>query len=208
MTVMKISNAYLIGMRAFSYFHYIELSVEHPWEFICTGNHFSYLSFINHLQTRGVIWNHMKLHNETSIPQRSSIYSGMFSINGHLYSNSKLVFIKLIWKMCDEKLFDIISCFGMTPLQCFVTADGAFDRYGKLHAQKNFRLWKTDSYNNRPGWEPNLFDAMNICQRSNLKPISFEKHRNYNPWSRPSDKVRHILDSESLYCKFLNNINI
>jgi hypothetical protein len=88
MTVMKISNAYLIGMRAFSYFHYIELSVEHPWEFICTGNHFSYLSFINHLQTRGVIWNHMKLHNETSIP-RCSIFDDKY--NDLPFSNGPLL---------------------------------------------------------------------------------------------------------------------
>lgn len=208
MRIMEMTGAHLIGTRAFSYFHHVQVSSQDPWEFMCTGNPFCYLSFIDHLESQGVVWDHIKSHLESDDNSGISLDHGMFSISGHMYSNSKLIHIKLIWKIGNDNIFDMVSDFGMTPLQCFITADGAFDRYGKLHAQKRFRLWKKTSYNNRPGWEPSLFGAMNVCQNHNFKPISFETHRNYSPWSRPSDRMRYITDTESMYSKFKPSMNL
>lgn len=208
MRIMEMTGVHLIGMKAFSYFHYMEQNYLHPWQFICTGNPFYYLSFIDHLESRGVMWDHIKSHSEYDGDNRIGLDRSMFSITGHVYSNSKLIFIELIWKIGDENVFNIISDFGMTPLQCFITADGAFDRYGKLHAQKKFRLWKKSTHNNSPGWEPSLFGAMNVCQDHDFKPISFETHRNYNPWSRPLDRARHLTDGESMYSKFKSSTNL
>jgi hypothetical protein len=197
MNLMRMTRCMLIGIRAFSFFHHINVKSHHPWEFMCHSDVLCWLPFIDHLESRGMEWDPIK-HSEP-IPHcilRAS------SISGWIFSNGKRVKVSLTW--ITEGIGNIetvIDRFAMTPLQCVITGHEAIDPYGHLHSKKMYRLWEQSPFGDIP-WLPNPFEAMNICEQVSMKPVTYEVHRRHDAYTRFRMCIRMFYEHDSIHINF------
>lgn len=200
--LLRITKIQLIGIRAFSFFHHVNIKTEHPWHFMSPRGAIHWIAFIDHLESCGVEW------SEIESCKRQFAMGGeahcLSSINGSLISHGRIIHINLVWHNIDRQQFSrCITEFGMTPLQCIVSGHEAIDPYGKLHSQKKYRLWQEDSTGQQRSMYPNVFEGINFCHESFMEPISHDTHREYNPYKRFKRFMRLFADeSESMSTKF------
>jgi hypothetical protein len=179
MELMKMTRTMLIGIRAFSYFHHVNIKSSHPWEFMCRGDILCWMPFVDHLAKQGMEWGPIKQSSDTS-----SLSTKTSSILGWIFSNGKRVPIRLTWLVAERLPMEtIIDAFGMTPLQCVITGHEAIDPYGELHSRRKYRLWEEERYNNSEHF-PDVFEAMNMCHNASIEPIGHDAHRKYDPYRR------------------------
>lgn len=193
MVLMKATNTCLVGKRAFSYFHGIKVADIYPWQFMCPNSASCWATFIGHLEEKGVDW--------SPIRDSGSMGDNHRSIEGSLYSNSKIVTISLNWNMRGSIMCPMTE-FETTALQCVITADKAFDPYGKLHAQGKYRLWKKKLPKRTTNVLPSTIEAMNFCDTISMQPISFDEHRQPDPHKQFEPLQRNFSDSECLVAEF------
>jgi hypothetical protein len=197
MDLMRMTRAMLIGIRAFSYFHHVSIKSSHPWEFICPGDVLCWLPFIDHLESKGTEWDSIKQSSDRSI-----FLGEASSILGWIFSNGKRVPIQLTWMVTGRSQIEtILDSFGMTPLQCAITGYEAIDPYGSLHSKKRYRLWQA-SNDEDCEYFPNVFEAMNICESSSIKPVSHDVHRNHDPYTRFRSSTRLYSEQDSIFINF------
>lgn len=202
--LMKITHTFLIGIRAFSYFHSIDVQPDCVWQFICPHNPKYRASFMYYLANNGVKWNKVNSTDKRRLRiDNRNEFVHVNTIDGHLFSNGRRLYIKLIWPMNNNfTIFEVLQTFGMTPLQCLVGGYQAVDPYGKLHAQHKYRLWGYPQDHSPDKVSPNLFTAMDYCRLSSIYPILFEDHRNHDPYKRFKRFIRGLTNDESLFREF------
>ena len=197
MDLMKMTRAMLIGIRAFSYFHYVKVKSSHPWEFMCPTDVMCWMPFIDHLEGQGVEWDSIKQSQ-----QGSPLSPKTSSISGWLFSNGKRVPIQLTWISAGNLYMEtMIDNFGMTPLQCVITGSEAVDPYGRLHSKRRYRLWEKNRYDNSEHL-PDVFEAMNMCHNASIKAIGHDEHRNYDPYTRFKKYMRRYAEIDSMVVYF------
>jgi hypothetical protein len=197
MDLMRMTRAMLIGIRAFSYFHHVNIKNSHPWEFMCSGDVLCWLPFIDHFQSRGTEWQPIKQSEDVGVGSTKTS-----SILGWIFSNGKRVSIQLTWILQGRSQVEtLIDSFGMTPLQCVITGYEAIDPYCDLHSKKRYRLWESNPRRECEHF-PNVFEAMNICHSSSIKPITHDVHRNHDPYTRFTSSTRPYGYQESIFINF------
>jgi hypothetical protein len=201
--LMKMTRAMLIGIRAFSYFHYVKIKSSHPWEFMCPAYAMCWMPFIDHLKGQGVEWDSIKQSQPGLLPSLKTS-----SVSGWLFSNDKRVPIQLTW-ICNANLQmeTMIDGFGMTPLQCVITGYEAIDPYGRLHSMKRYRLWEENIHGN-PEYFPDVFEAMNMCHDASIKAIGYDAHRNHDPYKRFKTYMRKYREGDSMVISFDSSIRM
>jgi hypothetical protein len=195
MQLMRTTHAILVGIRAFSYFHHINIKDSHPWEFVCQRDVLCWLPFIDHLETKGVEWENM-VTEELNGPIMTSF------ISGSMYSNGKRIVIHVRWIAEGRGAVEtIVDTFGMTPLQCMISGYEAVDPYGKLHQNKMYRLWEQFRLGDQHDF-PNVFEGMNMCHNMSIKPISYDMHRKYDPYTRFTERKRLFGEDDAIHILF------
>lgn len=194
MDLMRIAHISLVGIRAFSYFHNVDIDANYPWQFVSeTGSAYSIL-FIHYLYNNGVKWgkiNHIDITSE---------FINLDVIDGYMLTNGIKLHIQLIWtNFIRTPIFSIIQSIGTTPLQCIVGPYQSIDPYGKLHAQHKYRLWKLVDNRRLEHDIFNIYDAMNFCRSRSMSAISYETHRNYDPYKRFTPLLRGLANDESVF---------
>lgn len=195
--LMTMTRTMLVGIRAFSYFHHIEIDDLEPWEFVCPRSPLCWIPFVDHLESMGVRWKVMEDTLDTRYEPRTVL------LRGTLDSGMKKMNISLMWiPQGRTQIETIVDIFGMTPLQCIVTSHDAIDPYGKLHNDGMYRLWEKRDHIGEHRHLPSIHRAVSICLRSSMYPISFETHRNYNPYEQFMKRIRHFGEYDSIHVKF------
>ena len=194
MDLMRMTRAMLVGIRAFSYFHHVNIKSHHPWEFMCPKDILCWLPFIDHLEGRGMEWEPIKQSDRVQ-----GLTLEASSISGWIFSNGKRVKISLTWIDAGRgNIETILDRMGMTPLQCVITGYEAIDPYGQLHCKKMHRIWQEEVGGDLP-WLPDCFEAMNICHDAQFKAVTHDVHRQHDPYTRFRRSVRLFREYDSIY---------